>query len=200
MKTIKSITATALMALAIIFASCSKDEVVEPASYGPGGSSHELNSFDQAGLLELLETCKMHRDVYNWIYSKYNVSIFPVLAEEDEQNMFLLSVRVDKYGIPNPLEGRGPGEFSNASVKEKYLKFVKVQTGNLGDLIEKARDMEADMVTAAEERRAAFSGSEVINQLYSKVINESNEQIRTLSGVSKATAGKWEVKPETEGF
>lgn len=198
MKTIKFLTVTALVALAMVFVSCSKDEVDTPIYSASGGSSHDLNNFEKAGLITLLETTKLHRDVYTWINSEYQADLFVQLAEREEKNLALLSVRVDKYGLENPVSDMLPGEFDNAAIQEEYNTFVSSATGDIVAMIDMARAMERDMIVAVEEQQATLSGNTDIANLYYTLICECNDQIQALIDDTKGFIGEYLPKPSVQ--
>lgn len=195
MKTIKFLTVTALVALAMVFVSCSKDEVDTPIYSASGGSSHDLNSFEKAGLINLLETTKLHRDVYLWINSEYPADLFVNLAQREDKNLALLSVRVDKYGLENPVVDKLQGEFANAAIQEEYNTFVRSTAGDIEAMIEMARAMEHKMIVAVEEQQATLSGNTDIANLYYTLVCECNDQIQTLIDDAKGFIGEFLPKP-----
>jgi hypothetical protein len=181
MKTFKFYAVTALVLLAIVFVSCSKDEFDTPIYTNQNGDSKALNNFEKDGLISLLETQKMHRDVYAWINTQFPSAVFTGLAVRDGNYMERLSQLVDKYGISNPILDRLPGEFENVGIQNRYNEFVRLTIGDLEAMIENARVMEEEMVCAVQQEQLNLSGNDDIRQLYGNLIEESKTQIQALS-------------------
>ena len=180
MKTVNFYAATVLVALAMIFVSCSKDEIDTPFYTADNGVSKVLSANEEAGLLNLLETEKMHRDVYDWIYSQYPSEVFADMAFRDGQAMELLSVKVDKYGLENPILGKLPGEFVDSHVQNQYNDFVRTTAGDLEAMIDQAKAMEAAFIDNVKEQQALLNGNVDIRDMYENLINTAVIQLNTL--------------------
>jgi hypothetical protein len=180
MKTVKFFAATILVAVAMIFVSCSKDEVDTPFYTADNGVSKELSTLEKEGLLNVLETTKMHRDIYEWINSQFPSEVFADMARRDGQAMELLSIKVDKYGLVNPIEGKLPGEFTDANIQEEYNEFVRTTVGDLGAMINQARAMEEDFIASVEEQEASLSGNADIKIIYQDLVDSAVVQLNAL--------------------
>lgn len=181
MKTAKFFAAATLVAVAMIFAGCSKDELDTPFYTADNGVSKELSSLEKAGLLNLLESEKMQKDVYEWIYSQYPSEVFADMAFQDGQAMELLSIKVDKYGLENPIHGKLPGEFTDVNVQNEYNDFVRTTVGNLEAMIEQARCMEEAFITKVQEQESLLSGNADIRIIYQDLITTSSMQMNSLA-------------------
>ena len=123
----------------------------------------------------------MHRDVYEWIYSQFPSDVFADMARRDGQAMELLSIKVDKYGLVNPIEGKLPGEFTDVNVQEQYNEFVRTTTGNLEAMIDQARAMEEAFIACVQEQESLLSGNADIQAIYQDLIENASVQLNILA-------------------
>jgi len=185
MKTIKFYAVSTLVVLAMIFASCSKEELDTPFYTADNGVSKELNSFEKAGLLSLLEMQKMQRDVYYWMNTQYESPVFADLAHRDGQLMERLSIKVDKYGLVNPVVDKLIGEFEDASIQNQYNDFIRETAGDIESMIVEAQKMETSFIYEVETQQTNLSGNADIVQLYTDLIQESEAQLNSLNNETK---------------
>jgi len=85
---------------------------------------------------------KLARDVYIYLYNQWGSSIFSNIAASEQMHMDKVRGLLDKYGIADPAEGNGLGEFDNDDIKTLYTKLIadgsasKVAAFNVGVFIE----------------------------------------------------------------
>ena len=185
MKTIRFYAVTALAAIAMIFVSCSKDEFESPVYVSDNGDSQTLGDFQKDGLVYLLETEKMHRDVYNWINTQFPSAIYAELAEGDEEFVKQLTEEVGKYGITNPTLNKIPGEFEDVGVQNQYNEFVRLTNGDLQAMLENARAMEERMISAVQEQQLNLCGNDCLRQIYGNLIQQTTSQLKSLNDEMK---------------
>jgi hypothetical protein len=185
MKTLKFLTLAILAALTIALVSCSKDELDTPFYTADNGVSKELTSLEKAGLLTLLEKQKMHRDVYNWIYAQFPSQVFSSLAKHDGALMERLSIKVDKYGLVNPVIDKLAGEFADASIQVQYNDFTRDASGDLEKMINGAKAMEAELIAEVAKERSILSGNPDIDQVYGELMLESQGHLNILNDEMK---------------
>jgi hypothetical protein len=180
MKTTNFYAAAILAAMAMVFVSCSKDEIEPPNPTSSNGDSEVLSNYEKTGLVALLETQKMHRDIYIWINTQVPGNIFTQLAESDGNLMDQLADKVHQYGITNPIQNKLPGEFEDVAVQIQYNEFIRLTAGDLQAMIENAKVMEEEMICAARHHQLNLSGNDDIRQIYGILIQQSTAQMNTL--------------------
>ena len=181
MKTVKFYAAAVLLAVAVVFAGCSKDETDTPIRTTTNGDSKALSNFEKDGLVRLLETQKMHRDVYTWMNSQFPSSVFAGLASDDGNYMDRLSQMVDRYGITNPTLDKLPGEFEDVGVQNQYNEFVRLTAGDLEAMVENAKVMDQEMICTVQEQQLNLCGNDDLRQIYGNLIQQSKNQLQALS-------------------
>ncbi len=87
----------------------------------------ETNTLDQEttdAILLLREEEKLARDVYLTLSWWYRLPIFPNIARSEQQHMDLVALLLDRYGLPDPAEGNGIGEFTDPWVQDLYDDLI----------------------------------------------------------------------------
>ncbi len=199
MKTL-NLYAAVILALAVVFASCSKEEIEAPIRTPDSGDVQGLSNFERDGLVALLETQKMHRDVYAWMNDQFPSAVFAALAESDGEGMERLSQAVNKYGIYNPTSNRLPGEFEDVGLQNRYNEFIRLTVGDLPAMIENARVMEEEVICQLQEQQLCLCGNDDLRELYGNLIQESKTQLQALAyetdGLIHVYAPKNEIRED----
>ena len=180
MKTIKFYAVTAIAAIAMVVVSCSKDEIETPVYITDNGDSQTLGDFQKEGLVYLLETEKMHRDVYTWINTQFPSALIADLAEGDQEFVKRLTEEVGKNGIANPTLNKLPGEFEDIGVQNQYNEFLRLTNGDLQAMLENARVMEERLISTAQEQQLNLCGNDCLRQVYGNLIQQTTAQLKAL--------------------
>jgi hypothetical protein len=67
---------------------------------------------------------KLARDVYLSLGSKWNLQIFYNIAQSEQTHMDSVKTLLDRYGIPDPAEGKAQGEFTNPDLQKLHDDLV----------------------------------------------------------------------------
>lgn len=196
MKTLKFYALASTIALAMVFVSCSEEEADAPFYSGPNSGSNELSSYEEAGLLTLLETQKFHRDVYTWMNTAVENSLFQELALRDGNIMERLSVKVDKYGLENPIIDRTPGEYADSYIQQQYDDFISSNNADLDQFMAYAKQMEASMFSDICECQSILEGNADIGKIYEDMKLECETQLNALYGDTKGLIHIFAIKNE----
>ncbi|WP_081914484.1 DUF2202 domain-containing protein [Thermus caliditerrae] len=91
-----------------------------------GGASpaSTLTPQEREGLLWMREEEKLARDVYLTLGKLYPIPAFQNIARSEEQHMAAVARLLAAYGLPDPAQGKGVGEFSNPELARLYQELV----------------------------------------------------------------------------
>lgn len=140
----------------------------------------ELSQAEIDDLVFIREEEKLARDVYDALRLLWGSRVFTNIESSEQIHMDAIKGLLDKYGIPDPAEGRGYGEFANQELQELYIALVArgsrslVEAYRAGILIEEtdirdlqdaiARSVHADirtvygnLLTGSQNHLKAFS-------------------------------------------
>jgi len=84
----------------------------------------ELVQNEVDNLLFLREEEKLARDVYTYAFDLYGEVIFDNISNSEQKHMNLVLTVLDKYGISDPAEGLGMGDFSNPIIQDLYDQLI----------------------------------------------------------------------------
>ncbi|WP_185747687.1 DUF2202 domain-containing protein [Thermus amyloliquefaciens] len=79
---------------------------------------------EREGLLWMREEEKLARDVYLTLGKLYPIPAFQNIARSEEQHMAAVARLLTAYGLPDPAQGKGVGEFSNPELARLYQELV----------------------------------------------------------------------------
>jgi hypothetical protein len=120
-------------------------------------------------LVYMREEEKLARDVYVFLYEKWHSRIFNNISLSEQKHMDAIKTLLDRYGIPDPAEGKGPGEFFNQEINILYNELIVrgssslEEAFNVGVVIE-AEDI-SDLEAAYEETDHKDIGTVYLNLL-----------------------------------
>jgi len=104
--------------------------------------TNTLTSDEVYWLKYIREEEKLARDVYIYLYNQWGSSIFSNIAASEQTHMDKVKGPLDKYGIADPAEGNGLGEFDNEDLQDLYTQLItdgsasEVAAFNVGVFIE----------------------------------------------------------------
>jgi len=83
-----------------------------------------LTDVEVKNLTYLREEEKLARDVYLYLFEKWEQWIFQNIAESEQRHMDAVWKLMDKYGIPDPAAEKDEGEFANQDLKDLYESLI----------------------------------------------------------------------------
>lgn len=84
----------------------------------------ELSTNEINGLILMREEEKLARDVYQTLYEEWGLAIFSNIALAEQRHMNAIKSLLDKYGLTDPVDGLGVGEFYSPEMKALYDTLV----------------------------------------------------------------------------
>ncbi|MDD3688472.1 MAG: DUF2202 domain-containing protein [Synergistaceae bacterium] len=168
--------ATALLMLAVFlaggifsaaaFAAPGKRPQGEALAAIPKG---ELTENDVQGLLLMREEEKLAMDLYRELGAKWGIRTFTRIAESEQQHTGSVKLLIDRYGLPDPSEGKKAGKFSSPELQKLYDELLeqgsrsRIDALKAGALVEELDIMDlrkAIEETKNEDLRMVFSNLE----------------------------------------
>jgi hypothetical protein len=97
------------------------------ASYGSTNRVQvsPLTTEEKYWLTYMREEEKLARDVYLVMYEKWGSRIFNNIAASEQKHMDAIKTLLDRYGIPDPAQDNGRGEFTNQELQTLYNDLVE---------------------------------------------------------------------------
>ena len=85
----------------------------------------DLSTDEEAGLMLMREEEKLARDVYQTLYEEWGLAIFSNIALAEQRHMTAIKSLLDKYGLTDPVDGFGVGEFTPGAMQGLYDTLVE---------------------------------------------------------------------------
>lgn len=127
-----SIIFSAIMTLSLN--SCSEDSVIGPdfSQQADQVMIDEINSIplsdvnleEEEELLFMREEEKLARDVYVFLFEKWNQKTFQNISKSENQHMNAIKILIDKYGLLDPVGNNPIGVFSNPDLQSLYNLLI----------------------------------------------------------------------------
>ncbi len=152
-----------------------------------------LGTEEAADLTFMREEEKMARDVYDYLYTVWNNSVFDNISNSEQQHLDTMGDLLDKYQLPDPVQYDQPGIFMNVELQSLYIDLVNM--GNIselaalkaGALIEET-DM-VDIVDAIED-----TDNSDIQQAYEELLRGSRNHLRAYVSQIEASGEVYEAQ------
>jgi hypothetical protein len=84
-----------------------------------------LTQDEEYWLTYMREEEKLARDVYLNLYDMWGSRIFDNISVSEQTHMDAVKTLLDRYGIPDPAAGKGPGVFTNQDLQDLYDALIK---------------------------------------------------------------------------
>lgn len=101
-----------------------------------------LTAKEATDLQFMVEEEKLARDTYLYLGTHWNLPVFENIPQSEERHMGAISGLLASFGLSDPTQGQGQGEFKNAQLKQMYLDLTTlgqkdvVSAMKVGGLIE----------------------------------------------------------------
>lgn len=186
---------TPLYAVALA-AALAATPVIAPAQ---NASTAELDATEAAGLTFMREEEKLARDVYQYFYPLWNMSLFDNISLSEQEHFEAIGALLDRYRLDDPALQDLPGVFQNVELQHLYDTLVEQGSGTalaalqVGALIE-----ETDMLDI-QEAIAATDQPDII-QVYENLLRGSRNHLRAFVGAIEAQGVAYtaQVLPQDE--
>jgi hypothetical protein len=112
--------------------SCSREDTTPSATAVNNPYSSQISALpretpdadESHSLAFMREEEKLARDVYQYLYSVWQVKIFNNIASSEQTHMDAVLLLLDKYGLPDPAAGMSTGVFKNAVLQDLYKQLI----------------------------------------------------------------------------
>ncbi len=144
---IKSVIFIPLVASAVLFASCGKDNIPEDNNNVNNGNVNianlqtqinslpkdPLNQVELSSLSLMREEEKLARDVYITLYNKWGVNIFNNISNSEQTHMDAILLLFRKYSLTDPVGNNAVGIFQNTALQNLYNQLVAKGKGSVSE-------------------------------------------------------------------
>ncbi len=182
--------------LSIMVVSCSEDAVTAPDDYASNNSemSAEMQSLidaieitdldddETAELLFMREEEKLARDVYRYLYTKWNQRTFNNISKSENQHMSALLVLINRYGLTDPVGSNADGVFSDPNLQSLYNSLIAAGSVSLVEGLKVGAAIEEIDIIDLDEAIAA-TDNEDFKLIYGNLRKGSENHLRSFVSV-----------------
>jgi hypothetical protein len=113
----------------------------------------ELSDSEVVGITYMREEEKLARDVYTYLYDKWNIITFNNISKSEQAHMDVIKLLIDRYELTDPVGDNGYGVFTNTDLQTLYDQLVddgsvsEIEALKVGALIEEVdiKDMDEEL-------------------------------------------------------
>lgn len=152
------------------------------AQVGPGGPRPrtpvvvEPATADEIKWLTYMrEEEKLARDVYRYLYEKWNYTLFDRIAQSEQNHFNVVGTTLQRYGIADPAQNDVPGVFVNEKLNALYAELTAKGAGSLREALEVGVLIEK---TDIEDLQVALSTTKFdIKRVYTNLMTASFQHL-----------------------
>ncbi len=138
----------------------------------------ELSDSEVVGITYMREEEKLARDVYTYLYDKWNIITFNNISKSEQAHMDAIKLLIDRYELTDPVGDNGYGVFTNPDLQALYDQLIddgsvsEIDALKVGALIE-----EVDIKDLVEELDSYIDNQD-ITQVYTNLRAGSEAHLR----------------------
>lgn len=143
-------------------------------------TSGPLSQPETERLLLMREEEKLARDVYLALGQKWNMPVFPNIAQSETRHMAAVKGLLDRYGLQDPVVVDTPGKFTNPKLSQLYDSLVQTGMASAADAYRVGVQIEELDIADLKEGIAATTHSD-IQMVYQNLLRASQNHLRAFS-------------------
>jgi hypothetical protein len=136
-----------------------------------------LTQKDKLGLIHMVEEEKLAHDVYTYLYKKWNVSAFKIIARSETNHIRAIRRLLSVYKIDDPTTNRKLGEFNSQKIQKLYEQLTKDGSKSKIDALKVGATIE-DLDIYDLEKYIKNTENSAIKRVYSNLMRGSRNHLR----------------------
>lgn len=150
-----------------------------------------LSASEVDGLVFMREEEKLAHDVYVTLYAQWGLPVFDNIANSEATHTAAVKVLLDRYGIADPAEGRGVGEFANPDLQKLYGQLVAQGSQSLTEALKVGASIEELDIRDLQTRLAETSSPD-IQLVYNNLLRASEKHLQAFTtNLGRQTGGSY---------
>lgn len=139
-----------------------------------------LTSHEIAHMRYMREEEKLAGDVYQYFAQQWTAPIFSKIAQAEQRHTEVVLGLLNRYGIPDPAAGAGPGQFADRNLADLYEVLVKKGTLSLAEALMVGGLIEEVDIADLENAVASTNRQDII-QVYENIHRGSRNHLRSFA-------------------
>jgi hypothetical protein len=145
-----------------------------------GLPAEELSVEEETGLILMREEEKLARDVYTFLYEKWQAPIFDHIAMSEQRHMNAIKLLIDKYGLVDPVTDPTAGAFTNPQMLALYNQFTAQGALSLIDALKVGATIEDLDIKDLQELIAQTDNADIA-LVYENLLQGSRSHLRAFA-------------------
>ncbi len=147
----------------------------------------DLSAEETAGLLYMYEEEKLARDVYNALYTAWNIPTFQNIAASEQMHMDSVKSLLDRYSLNVP--SSAPGSFIDATLQNLYTTLIAQGGQSAADALKVGAAIEELDILDLQTRLSATDNAD-IQMVYGKLLSGSNNHLQAFAMALRNQTGE----------
>jgi hypothetical protein len=139
-----------------------------------------LTDDEQESLTFMREEEKLARDVYQYLFDKWQLAIFNNIAASEQKHMDAIYNLLVRYNIPDPAASNTVGVFTNAELQSLYNQLISQGSQSLEEALQVGVLIEQTDIADLQEGLAETTHRDIAN-VYSNLLKGSNNHLRAFN-------------------
>lgn len=145
-----------------------------------GIESRDLDRNEQEGILLMREEEKLARDIYTYLYEKWNLPVFRNIAASEQTHMESMGLLIERYNLDDPVTTDVAGKFTNPDMQKLYDQLTAEGSRSLIDAL-KVGAMVEDLDIADLDRLIQGSDNDDLRIVYQNLVKGSRNHLRSFT-------------------
>ncbi len=136
-----------------------------------------LSKKEKEAIVYMREEEKLARDVYNFLYKKWDMNPFGNIRQSEQIHMDRMESLIIDFNLTDPVVKNGdkPGVFTNKFLQEQYHQLIKSGSESVTQALRAGAKIEELDISDLEERTALTNNATIIAQFnYLKQASENH--------------------------
>ncbi len=137
----------------------------------------QLNENEKQGLIQMREEEKLARDVYQYLYEKWQQPIFNNIARSEQTHTDAVKELLERYKIDDPVKNDSPGVFTSTEMQKLYEELTSAGSQSLAEALKVGATVE-DLNIKDLEKFLAQTDNTDIQTVYQNLMKGSRNHLR----------------------
>ncbi|QEN03178.1 DUF2202 domain-containing protein [Thiospirochaeta perfilievii] len=143
-----------------------------------------ISQQEEDGLIWLLESTKLSKDIYNDLHEIWNIQLFSSIELVEDRDYKSIEKLLDKYLIKNPIKSIKKGEYSSPYISKLYSDFSQKYDDSEYEALRIAATLEDLMISDINDLLETSTNEEFIN-LFTTLRYSAISHIRGINNLMK---------------
>lgn len=140
----------------------------------------ELSVAERDSLIFMRQEEKLARDVYTYLFGIYPIRIFSNIARSEQKHMDAIKILLDRYNIPDPVEGKGQGEFQDPEFAELYQALIAEGSPTLINALNVGVQIEEEDIEDLQNALPVVDNKDITN-VYLNLLKASGKHLKAFT-------------------